>query len=562
MRPRTITTALLVACAVGLIACGGSSAPQRDLADVQILHGGEPQDASAGQVGSYVPTGKLIADTGFRPPKDGFGFENYGDLGAVSKLTPAAVEQLFGAKVCASGSGSTCQLIPPAKAWLEAENDAMAAGHCFGIAVSAARFYGRQLDADSFGASSPRHLPIASNAALQRTIAQANALQELPSVRSTARSGSSNQILDTLIAGMRRRTLYVLGLFRTGGGHAVTPYAVEDRGNGRYAVLVYDSNFPGITRAVSFDRHADAWKFVAQTNPGDPRQVYSGHGAQSGLAVYPALAPRGILPCPFCGDPSAKGVARVTAHQFNEIALEGDPANHAHLLISDAQGRHTGYIRHQFVDEIPGAQILRRLNNRSWKESAEPVYLIPAGRSISVRVDGATLTQPAVERLELIGPGDRVAVEGIGLKPGEHITTRFAGDGSRISLTTHRHHNESPLLRVGIEGKPDSYDFALKATRLKGGSTLTLRLDQPRLQIDIDTKGVLAAARYELSFNEYAIDIARMMPSGTLNFHHAGLQLPAGTVARLDYGQLTTKHRTLDLELTRRGKTRVQSIKG
>ena len=275
--------------AVGLTAillsgCGGTEPPTRSASDVQVLRGTTPQDASAGSVGTYVPTGKLIADTGFRPPADGFTFENYGISDVVRDLTPAAVEGLFGPEVCASGSGATCALIPPARAWMEVENDAMRAGHCFGMALSASRFYGGTLRPEGFGAPSPAQLTLTGNPALQRTIAQGSALQELPAIRRKAIPGTPNDILDTLIAGMKAgKPLFVLGLFRAdgGGGHAVTPYAVEDRGDGRFAVLVYDNNFPGITRAVSFDRHADAWKFLAQSNPADPRQVYEGHGAQA-----------------------------------------------------------------------------------------------------------------------------------------------------------------------------------------------------------------------------------------------------------------------------------------
>ena len=517
-------------------------------------------------MGNYKPTGTIIVDTGFRPPADGFAFENYGTGAAVKNLTPAAVEGLFGSEVCTSGTGNTCLLIPPARAWMEEENDALAAGHCFGMALSASRFYGRQLYPEGFGGASPAQLALTGNAALQRTIAQGSALQELPAIRQKAIPGTPNDILDALIKGMRaHKPLYVLGLFRTdgGGGHAITPYAVEDRGDGRFAVLVYDNNYPGITRAVSFDRHANAWKFIAQSNPADPQQVYGGQGQESNLALYPGVTPKGLVPCPFCNGKN-RSTSEAGSQQFNEIALEGDATNHAHVLVTDAKGRRTGYVNRRIVNEIPGAQVLRRLSNKTWKEDAEPVYLIPANRPISVLVNGAEIRKPVVERLEFIGPGDRVAAEGIALRRGESVKLHFAGDGSRVSLRTDPAHNESPVLRVGIEDAPDSYDFALKAKRMTGGSKLTVRLDKPNYQFDIDTRGVkkAKATTYDVRFGRYDLKFERMTPSGTMTFRHPNLLIPAGTVAKLDYKGFSDQQRTLDLELQHGGKTKIEKLRG
>ena len=58
----------VVGCLMTLPGCGGSSAPKRDAADVQVLQGTTPQASSAGAVGNYKPTGRITLDTGFRPP--------------------------------------------------------------------------------------------------------------------------------------------------------------------------------------------------------------------------------------------------------------------------------------------------------------------------------------------------------------------------------------------------------------------------------------------------------------------------------------------------------------
>lgn len=211
--------------------------------------------------------------------------------------------------MCAGGSGATCALIPPARAWMEVENDAMRAGHCFGMALSASRFYGGALRPEGFGAPSPAQLSQQCCAATHHRPGQ-----RAPGAAGDQAEGDPRHAERHPRHACRGdeggKPLFVLGLFRAdgGGGHAVTPYAVEDRGDGRFAVLVYDNNFPGITRAVSFDRHADAWKFVAQSNPGDPRQVYDGHGTQSNLALYPGVAPKVV-----CAPSATAGTAAPAA---------------------------------------------------------------------------------------------------------------------------------------------------------------------------------------------------------------------------------------------------------
>ncbi|CAB4910576.1 unannotated protein [freshwater metagenome] len=564
-----LTRTLLVLGAVVVAGCGGAGPEPRTAGDVQLLVGTADRTTAPGEVLDYRPTGRIVTDNGLRPVQDGFGFANYGDDQDVTNLTPAAVEELFGPTVCASGTRSTCRLIPPARAWMEEENVAMAAGHCFGMAAATAQFFRQELHPPRFGEASAPRLPLVGNAPLQRTLAQLNAIQELPSVRRTAIAGTPNQVLDRLIASLKPGgTPYVLGLFRAeGGGHAVTPYAVEDRGDDRFAVLVYDNNFPGVTRAVSFDRRANAWAFVAQQDPRDPEQRYSGSGTASNLALFPAAKPEGFLPCPFCltSDAAAKDAGPPTV----QIALEADPVNHSHLLIRDARGRRTGWVRGRFVREIPGSEIVRRMTAATWKQNGEPVYTIPAGVPFTVTMDGAALKGPVTERLEVIGPGDRVELAGVALRRGEKVSAAVAGDGSRVDLTIDPRHDESPLLRVGIEGHPTSWDFTLKAHRLRGGSTLGLRLDKARQELDIDTRRVVDTAgydvgigTYDVGFDRYDVRLDRLGRDGTATFEHDDLRIPRGTFARLGYGSFDDRHRRLTLVEERGGRTRTERIGG
>ena len=58
---------------------------------------------------------------------------------------------------------------------------------------------------------------------------------------------------DALTAALKSHNeTYTFGFYKRDGtgGHATTPYAVEDKGGGQFAVLMYDNNYPLVTRVM------------------------------------------------------------------------------------------------------------------------------------------------------------------------------------------------------------------------------------------------------------------------------------------------------------------------
>lgn len=533
---------LILVAALAIAACGGgSSRSSNESANAPTLKGGDPQNSSAGQASGYQPTGQLIADNGFRPDKDGFSFENYGNEGNPQNMSPADVQELFGDQVCASGTGSSCQLIPPAQVWMDNQNTAMAGGHCEGFSVAALRFYDGNVKLDSFGSvDATGQLKLDGNSGLQGEIAKDYSFQNLPLEQQALINGTPTEILDKLISALKDKSdYYTIGIYKRdgSGGHAVTPYAVEDRGGGKMNILIYDNNFPGVTRAIAVDRNADTWSYTGGTNPSDTNQEYGGDASTKTLNIEPLSAGLQQQPCPFCngqganaGDTS-KGSVLEGSEQYNEISLQGDPSNHAHVVLADDQGHHTGVINGKQVNDIPGAKIDNNLANQDWAASPEPTYHVPVSANVTVTIDGTDLNKPDTEELNLVGPGIDTLVQDIKLDPGQKDEVSFNSDGLGYVFKTAPNQAESPILAAGVQGKSADYGFAVKAVNLKGGSNVALKLDQTNEQLDIDTAGTPGAG-------DYVVSVYREDEQGKTQWtsKDEAVHLEAGEVAHLDYG--------------------------
>ncbi|HEX7555235.1 MAG TPA: hypothetical protein VF338_01330, partial [Leptolinea sp.] len=242
----------------GLTACGDetvatSAAPAADAtavpaADTPAVPAADAAaaptvDAAAAPAAPAAPAGNLVADLGFRPEKNGFPFENYGG-GSYVNLTAEDMNRIYGDVVCANKTDGKCTLTPPSEQWMKQTNEAMAGGHCYGMAQASLLFYQNKLNPADFGGSAITDIKLDGNEKLQREIAFDWSGQKLDKVRIGAVGGTPNDVLDKMIEFFKAGPsgeVYVAGFFKSdgSGGHAVTPYAVEDRGNGINALMIY-----------------------------------------------------------------------------------------------------------------------------------------------------------------------------------------------------------------------------------------------------------------------------------------------------------------------------------
>ncbi len=491
-------------------------------------------DAATGPGGSADTSGTYVSDLGFRPDANGFAFPNYGGDAGATNLTPNDVQRMFGDRACATIQDGKCLLTPPGEQWLQQLNGAMNGGHCEGMAVLSNLFYTGQVNPKNFGAASVPELQIAGNEPLQREIAYWFTTQATQPARAgivaQTPSGVVNTLLTSFAAGPTGSDQYAVGIYKRDrtGGHAITPYAVEDRGKGVYWIMVYDNNYPGQARAVEVDTTSDTWNYVGSTNPAESEGRYEGDASTNTLELAP-IGPRlGQQNCPFCDVPASARVGgalmrQANQPQFNEIWLEGD----ADLLITDTKGRSVGFKNGVFVNEITGSlSSSNKFGVNVWDTNAEPVYYIPTNIDFTISIDGSRLSKPANSTVTMIGPGYALEISDIILEPGQVDTLDVSPDGSLLSYRTES--GETPFMLVAVETDAADYQFGVYGEKMAPGEALNLSLDTKKGTLSIDTIDNTEAGSYSL-------EVARYDDKGEQVFGATGVALDPNDVLYIDY---------------------------
>lgn len=489
----------------------------------------------------------MVADLGFRPEVNGFSFENYGKSDATN-LTPAEMQRIYGDVVCASKANDQCILTPPAEQWMNQQNQGMDGGHCYGFSVAALSMFAGVTNPANFGGATTIDLPLSGNEALQREIAYSFVFQGFDPVRNSVIAGTPNEVLDKLIeilkAGPNTSEVYTIGFFRAdgNGGHAVTPFAVENRGNGIYAMLIYDNNYPKETRAILFDRNANTWNYTTTTNPSEPTSEYQGTAESKSLFLFPTTPGLNQQACSFCADGASSGsqgaLLAAAATEYNELYLDGDPEVHAHLLITDESGKRYGYLPDgKFVMELVNVKSERTFSGLD-DDTPEPTYFVPTGMAFQVTIDGTPLQEADLTDVVMIGPGYDLGIFDIGLDPGQQDTLTLSPDGTSLSYRTES--TESPVIVLGVQLDGADYEFEVQGVDVAGGGTINVNLDTKEGWLTIDTDGTESAGEYTLVMTRYDDD-------GEESYESEGIVLEPTDLMYIYYGKWSGNGGTLEL---------------
>ena len=499
--------------AIVLAACGGGSTPAPPAE--QVTPAAEASPVSAGSSGQ--------ADLGFRPGVNGFGFENYGNDVGPTNLTPVEMRRMFGDQVCARIQDDTCTLTPVAGQWMQQTNDAMSGGHCEGFAALSLLMYTSQVSAADFGGSTAHDLALPNNDPLQREIAYWWATQGTRPTSQDEIKRTPNEIVDILTeafkADAKAQDTYTVGIFKRDmtGGHAITPYAVVDNGDGTVSIMVYDNNWPDQERQIIVDRTANTWKYEASINPDEPAALYEGDADTFTLSLTPTSARLGQQACDFCADGAASragGLAAQPAPANTQVWLDGD----GDLLITDEQGRRLGYDEGKFVNEIPDSYFVPFKSDDLWKDTREPLYFLPQG-IVNLTIDGTRLTQDSATDLILFGPGYDLGVEGIGLSPGQKDNLTIPPAEGLFPYQPESDASPNLIFALTLAGADSSFGVTPLDIICVGSINAAL---------DVKAGDLLINASDLRQDGTFSLVMTRYDDNGEQTFYHDGLALKSG----------------------------------
>ncbi|NTV64473.1 MAG: hypothetical protein HGA65_13175, partial [Oscillochloris sp.] len=422
---------------------------------------------------------------GFWPRPDGYSFRNYGGVN-LSDYTIEDMRADFGdAAVCVTTT-PTCQPSAAALAWNQSANNALNGGHCDGMASTALRFLkGPDRPATyQLGAASTYDL-LLGNA--RRQIAR-YALKQLTRPLSSYRSLSSQNLPATILSQLRTSMLngaqdpVVLAVWKANvGGHAITPYAIEDRGEGIFWVKVYDNNYPNDTsRQVIIDTVHNTWSY----DLGGSLGVWTGNATTHSMAITPISLYDTKQTCPFCTSASLQA----NEGSVGQVWLDGS----GHLLISDAQGRRIGYANGQIVNEIPGAFQVEVIGGLGQVHA--PIYTLPLTATYTLQFSGQAAGQSESAAVTQFGPGYAIAVEGLPTGTNAHSQITFAADGTQAAYQSDTPGQASLLLSHDNSGV--SHQFTVADAEVLAGQVVRMQLDTVHSQVVFT--GAQAGSAYNL----------------------------------------------------------------
>jgi hypothetical protein len=198
-----------------------------------------------------------------------------------------------------------------------------------------------------------------------------------------------------------------------------------------------------------------------------------------------------VQPCPFCD-----------SAQSQQISLNGDTVNHAHLTMSDGAGRKTGYVNGKLVNQIPGAQVVPLYLIQNWREHPEPIYRIPQGVPVTIAIDGSGLAAPDAESVTVIGPGYSAVAGNLTMRPGQRDEMRVTANGGRVLYRTGAGETQQPHLAIGVGRGGRNYSFTVAPPPIPAGSALTAVAQPARQRLAVATSGPQSGGSYSLAVTQ------------------------------------------------------------
>lgn len=482
----------------------------------------------------------------FDPTVDGFGFRNYAathaDTGEPAvNMTAVEMRRLFGDAVCSGApTGDGCVLASVPQRVMDQFNELTNGGHCEGMAVLSARFHAGASDPSAFGAE--RVVDLTPTAELQREIAYWFMLQIFHPIGPLQADGTSSpdqpgrvggdprELAQRLRAAIDAGEHHTLMFFNIGpdgrqtGGHAVTPYAVDDgEAEGEYLIRVYDNNFPRDTEKAIRVLADGSWEYRTAADPNAAEADYRGTATSNTLVTVELGLRDGMRPCSFCGN-------------MTMAAARTIGSSSGRLLVTDPMGRRVGTADGMTVNEIPGAGLQAIAGDVDG--DVPPLITIPGGDDLTVTLSGEDEMQES--SLGVTGAGYYLGVEDIALAPDQVDQVEFGGSYPSIVYTTSSLQTATVVLAIETETAG-----WIMQVRSRGQS------DGQRVGAEIQLEDGTLAFGLTGNDDEATFDFAlyRFDEGTVLEFGASDVTVPSGSALQLDYATFEADGATLTLRI-------------
>lgn len=402
------------------------------------------------------PRNGFLADLGFRPRSNGYNFENGGNARyprTPGFVGPREMIRLFGAnEVCIGGRavGNNCRMTPAAAEFARKVNSSMNGGQCEGMAVSALTFF-RGIDQITQFSPSARTAHDVNREQVRGLIGYYFAYQfsdpVIAAKMDAKRRYTPVQTMERVIQLIQKGDPGVLFMRSPDNmsGHAVSPYAVEDRGNGIYWIRIYDNNWPNKERYVEIDKNMNTWKYeLAAINPAVPKMPWAGSATSYTFGVVPISVRQQKVVCPFC-------------RKSRTRSIMGDSTVISNMTITDDQGRSVGMKDGKFLNEIPGARIVELDGWIDGQPTSETMYELPEGSGYDIDMEGKEGAKEEGD-VVILGGGTAVTIESVKIPPKQkdRISIDADGTGLRYRAAGKR---KLPPMKVAMDDDKHGYVF-------------------------------------------------------------------------------------------------------
>lgn len=400
------------------------------------------------------PRNGFLADLKFRPNSNGFNFENGGN--AAYPRTPGFVNapemiRLFGAKdVCIGGRtiGNSCRMTPAASEFARKVNRSMNGGQCEGMAVASLSFF-RGIDQITKYAPGARTAHDVNREQVRGLLGYYFAYQFSDPVIAAKidakRRFTPVQTMERVIELIQKGDPGVLFMRSPDNmsGHAVSPYAVEDRGNGIHWIRIYDNNWPNKERYVEVDKNANTWKYeLAAINPSVSKMPWAGNATSYTFGVVPISVRQQKIVCPFCRKTRTRGIM-------------GDSTVISNMTITDDQGRTATVQNGEPKSDIPGVTITPIDVWIDGQPGTEFIYTIPEGSDVNVDLEGKDGAKESGE-VVIFGGGTAVTIEDVKVAPKTKDRISLSADGTGFRYKP-AGKGKIPAMKVAMDDDEDGY---------------------------------------------------------------------------------------------------------